>query len=374
MKILDSGVVYKNEEPNMRYFQARQPAVRALSASEYLCIYNHGTAMESVDNTLAQVRTTDGGKTWRHEGFILESLHVPKQPVYSYFAPHLGKMKNGDLCLLSVRFRRENPELRVYNPQTGGCLPCDTTYFLSSDNGQTWRGPHIIPLPKGVVGYGCGPILETHDNRWMVSFETWKAFADPAPIKTRNFVLFSDDHGKTWNDEQVIVEDLTAAKVYWDTIFNIHRDGAILGLMWTHDLKAAKDLPLHRTFSADNGKTWFGPEPTNLEGQINVTMELPDGRLFVIYNRRNCERPGVYTALSKDKGKTWDIANGMQIWDALGSANFGTNLGQTFLENLATFAFGRPDAHLINESEMIIVFWATQNMITHVRWCKLALS
>jgi hypothetical protein len=372
MKIIDSGVVYKNEKPSLTYFQARQPSVRVLSDLEYLCAYNHGTALESVDNTLATVRTVDGGKSWTHEGFVFDK-DKDAPPSYSYFSPHIGTMKDGGLGILSVRWRRNDPMEHVYNPDTGGILPAETTYFLSEDKGMNWQGPTIIAMPEGFMGYGCGPILETAEGRWMVAFETWKAHGDRSPQKCRNFVLFSEDRGKTWGDEAVIIDDPAGKKVFWDSIFSVHEDGTILGLMWTHDLKTAKDLPLHRSYSKDHGRTWTTPEPTNLQGQMNHTIKLPDGRLMVIFNRRNCDDPGVYATCSEDMGLTWDVENSIQIWDALAGAHMGQRKDGSFLENLASFAFGCPEVRMIDDKTVIAVFWATENLITHVRWCKLAL-
>ena len=373
MEIVDQGVVYKNKLPSLRHFQARQPAVRALSEKEFLVAYGHGIAMESIDNTVGLVRTTDGGKSWQHEGFVVPPAVEGQPPYCSYAAPELAVMKNGDLSLLSVRFWRDGAEDIVYNPKTGGIRKAETTYFISKDKGKTWQGPNVIPTPEGFVGYACGTIVETRDNKWMVGFETWKAFDDTAPAKTRNFVLISSDEGKTWDQEYVIVEDLEAKKSYWDVIYSTLNNGTIFGLMWTHDPATAKDLPLHRTYSEDCGRTWLKPEPTNLQGQINITVDLGDGRLMIIYNRRNCDDAGIYITTSEDMGKTWNLDNQVLVWNAHGRANIGTDKGETFLDNWATFAFGRPDIHRIDDKHFIIVFWATEDMITQVRWCKLAL-
>ena len=104
--IEDSGIVYTNPEPGLEPVHAMQPAVRAVSDSEFVCIYRHGTAMESVYSVLGRCRSSDGGKTWRHEGFVEQTL-PGDEPTYSYFCPHLTRLADERLVLLSGRFRRE---------------------------------------------------------------------------------------------------------------------------------------------------------------------------------------------------------------------------------------------------------------------------
>ena len=370
--LADSGTIFINDHPELRYVHAMQPAVRVLSETECICVYKHGTALESVDSVLAQMRTLDGGQTWRNEGFVPGAL-PGDGPVYSYFSPHLTRLRDGRLLILSVRFRRDDPNRRCYNPETGGCLFPDTTFFVTSDKGKTWSGPQVIPI-GGRYAYSGGPIVELNDGRWMVVFETWKPYDDPSPLKTRVFALFSSDQGQHWGDETVVYQDEAGRKAFWDVQYRQLRDGTFLGMAWSHDPKAAKDLPHHRIVSTDNGRTWSLSEPTNRHGQFNVTLELPDGRLLGVYNLRNAERPGVYAALSEDQGQTWDLDNQVQVWDALGQANIGLSRGMTFLESLATFAFGKPDVDLINDHEVITAFWATLSCITHIRWCKITIE
>ena len=365
----DSGVIFKNDHPELKYIHAMQPAVRALSETEYIALYRHGTAMESVDSVLGQLRTVDGAKSWQSEGFINGTLSG-NAPIYSYFSPHLTLLRDGRIVILSVRFKRDDPNRRVYNPQTGGCIFPETTFFVSDDKGKTWSGPNVIAI-GGRYAYSGGPIVELDDGRWMVVFETWKQWDDPEPIKARMFALFSTDQGASWADETVVYTDNGANKLFWDVSYSQLRDGTILGMAWTHDITSAKDLPHHQIISTDNGKTWEQPLLTNRLGQFNVHLELSDGRLLGVYNLRNVERPGVFASLSQDGGRSWDIDNQVQIWDARGQANTGTPKGSTFLDDLATFAFGKPDAYLVNEKEVIVAFWATVSYITHIRWCKL---
>ena len=80
--INDSGVIFKNDQPELKYIHAIQPGIRALSETDYIAVYRHGSAMESVDSVLGQMRSSDGGKTWQNEGFVDGSHSICRERWY----------------------------------------------------------------------------------------------------------------------------------------------------------------------------------------------------------------------------------------------------------------------------------------------------
>jgi len=352
-----------------------QPTIKIIGMEEYLILFKQGSGMESVDSTIIQMRTQDGGKTWQNEGSLVPAYDLEKKdfhldkPVYSYFCPHLTRLKNSCLILLTVRFRRDDLSRRCYNSVTGGCLQPDTTLFFSSDNGQSWNGPKIVDI-QNRYAYSGGPVVELADESLMIVMETWKDFDDPKPGSTHVFSLFSKDLGKTWESETVVFSDPAGNLLLWDMVFKRFSDNMVGTFAWTHDAKSGKDLVHHRIFSADEGKTWSKPEPTNRQGQFNVTLELPDSSLLGVYNLRNTPNPGIYASLSLDQGRTWDLENQITIWDTSGSSRSDADSNANFLEDLVTFAFGKSDMDLLNDHEAIIVFWATKSCTTQICWAK----
>ena len=365
----ESGVVYTNPAPELRHIHAMQPSVRAVSGRELLCTYRRGEAMESVYSVLGTCRSTDGGRTWSDEGLIEQAVS-DEGPTYSYFCPHLTRLADGRLVILSVRFRRDDPNQRCYNPDTGGCLPPDTTIFVSGDGGATWTEPAVIAIDSRYA-YAGGPVVELADRRWMVVFETWKPFDDPTPVGTRLFALFSSDAGRTWGDETQIFSDPTGTTRFWDVSFTPLGGETVAGWAWAHDTSENSDLPHHRLTSRDSGTTWESPVVTNRLGQVNAAVRLPDGRLFSAYNLRHGSSPGVYGVISEDEGLTWDLEGQVRIWDAIGRADIGERKEGSFLEELASFAFGKPDAVLVDGNRVVVTHWATRACVPHIRWCRL---
>ena len=373
LTVTEAGVLFINDAPELRPVHAMQPAVHAFSATEFFSVFRYGSAMESVDSMLCQMRTHDAAKTWSNGGFIRGTVPDATGPVYSYFCPHMTALRDGRLVVLTCAFRRDDPNQPLYNPKTGGCLPCDTTLFISNDKGKTWSGP-IVVRPGEHYAYAGGPMVELANGRWMVVFETWKAYDDPSPMTTRLFALFSSDQGQTWGDETTVCEDQTGKTSFDDVQFLQLADATIVAMAWTHDRGESHALPHHRIVSPDNGRTWQPPEPTNRKGQYNVTRELPDGRLFGAYNLRHVDRPGVYATLSTDQGKTWDIDRQVQVWDATGRSRIGSQGNGSFLKDVSSFAFGKPDACVISDREILVVFWATEACVTHTRWAKVVID
>ena len=75
--------------------------------------------------------------------------------------------------------------------------------------------------------------------------------------------------------------------------------------------------------------------------------------------------------LSEDGGKTWDLDNQVAIWDAYGEARVGVAAGGRELQQHVTIAFGKPDAQLLADGDILATFWCTQACVTHIRWCRL---
>jgi Neuraminidase (sialidase) len=85
---------------------------------------------------------------------------------------------------------------------------------------------------------------------------------------------------------------------------------------------ASNEGYLWQTESTDDGHTWSKPFKTNIWGHPAEIVELKDGRLLCVYGYRRAPF-GVRASLSKDGGKTWDVANEIVLRSDGGSGDLG---------------------------------------------------
>ncbi len=368
IKIVDSGILYQNPLPQLRMIHASFPNIQQISVKEFLCVYRRGSAWESVDGVIGKLRSTDGGKTWLGEGEVREDFGSERR--YSYRGGHLTKIKDGTLLLTSCRFDRSDPDKPIFNPLTEGYLPVDAALFHSLDGGRTWSSPQAVSLPEGEIGNPIGPVLELSDNRWLMPFETWKSYDDTGPAQQRTVAIFSEN-GKTWDNLTSIADGRAEGIVYWDSTIITLKDDRLFALLWTRDLKSDIDLPIHRTISNDGGRTWSKPESTGVNGHTMSVVDLGNQHLLMVYSLRNVEQPGIMAVLSENEGKSWKLTDQVMIWDAHEQTNVGVANRDRCLADMATYAFGKPQAIKTTEGSILVSFWCTQACVTHIRWSML---
>ncbi len=371
IKIIDSGIIYKNPQPDLKPIQAYFPFIEQLGKKELICIYSQGSAFGSVDRVLIKSRSLDGGKTWINDGLIWDTKNDNKK--YSYNIGCITKLKDDSLVIVSTRWDRSDPDKPFYNPITEGYLPSEIILFWSFDNGYTWTSPQIVSLPNGLIGNNSGCIVELDDGNLLLPFETWKSYEDSSLAKQKALALLSKDYGKTWNELITVADGEVDGLYYWDERIIKSGINKLTAVFWTHDIKNDKDLKVHISFSEDNGKTWSKPKPTNLNGAVTYPVKLNDGRLLSVYSLRYGGLPGIYAALSYDEGNTWDLENQVILWDARGQSNIGS-IKSKEISTMMGYAFGMPSVKLLDNGKLIACFWCTDSCITHVRWCKLSID
>jgi hypothetical protein len=371
IKILDEGILYYNQNPGYQSIHAYFPYIEQLDDKEFICLYGRGSAMAGADRVVAQLRSTDGGKTWKEEGVVRDPSKDEKE--FMYYHGAVTKLKNGRLIAVLTRFDRSDPGELMWDPETGFGYPQSEIVILWSDNkGQDWSEPKIVPFPEGMLGNHGGPVIELDNGNLMLGWEQWKHSTDPLPFpEQKSLVFISEDGGNNWG-YPVIVADGTKKKIgYFDARFTRMGSGQLLALFWTFDIKADKAMAVHRSVSRDSGETWSDPEPTNItNGAIAHPVRLDNGKLLAAYTVRYGGDPGIYAVLSGDEGISWDINDRVRLWDATGNTNVGP-MKDRELETMMGYAFGMPYVMQLKDGNVMACFWCTSECITHIRWCVL---
>jgi hypothetical protein len=370
LRIVSEGILHRNPNPGYKAECAYLPNVLPLSEAEYICAIRIGSAFYSADGKLTLLRTTDAGKTWIKEGLIWDPKFDTTS--YTYTAPHLTRLADGKLTLIARRWDSSDPELPIFNAETGGIRSGEVVLFRSFDSGKTWSAPEVLDLPGAGQADTPSQLIELRNGRWLLACELWKAWADTSPLHLKGFVLFSDDEGKTWKDRVDFPSATDPQRMFSHSRYTQMLDGRVAALQWTQEIGAAKDLKLHFTVSDESGKEWTGPLPTNLEAQTSWVADLGGGTLAATYTRRGGEKPGICVTLSEDGGTTWDLENQVLVWDAVGQEFLGVSHKPSYPASHDNIAFGKPHTVRLPNGEIICSWWCTQACVTHSRFAKLA--
>jgi len=368
LEILDSQVLYANPHQGDWVINAYHPRVLEVARGEVICAYRRGAALYSDDNRTYLARSTDAGRSWTDEGCVWDGSR--DEQTYWYGATDLALMDDGEIVLSGFRIHRPTPDTLFYNEATGTCLTEETVLQRSRDGGRTWSRPEVIRKPEGMILEVTGPVVACGDGRWLLPFDLGKAYDDPTPLRQQVYGLCSTDRGKTWGETVRISGGAESDKTFWHARVVKLSDGRLMTFPWTGDRNGREFLTLHRVVSEDDGRTWGEPIATNVLGQTNHIVELPDGVLAMVYSYRQAEAPGIYLALSEDDGFTWDIENNVRIWDAYGRESLGVARTDTYPSSHDNIAFGAPHVERLSDGDLLATFWAGQSGQTVCRCAR----
>ncbi len=248
-------------------------------------IYNHPSHGYGDNSDVELWISEDKGINWTFRSRI--SSH-PEEPLGIRMNHAVGLNADGHLVALISGYRRRQklPMLKLQR-------------CISKDQGKTWDRklldldvvPHgdIFKLPNGRLV--CPAYYKLGDQ----------------PKRRRAVVIFSNDGGNTWGNEQLTAEDVSESHL-------IRRpDGTWLAVGRTSCRDRMDGALPHGSGeilirSNDEGKTWSEPKLISPQGQENAhLLELADGRLLCSFTSRIPGLFGVVLRLSSDGGKTWSI-------------------------------------------------------------------
>lgn len=375
LELVDSGILYINQDPAHYHVFASHAHPVQLSAQEFVATYQRGDGMYAPNGNIALARSVDGGVTWQHEGFVPDKSGDDRP--YAYHDGFLSQLADGTLVVFAFRTDRSEPDKSMFSP-SGGLMENQTVLFFSTDKGHTWTKPQPIQLPEGLVATPASTIVELADGRWLATFDQWHGYADDRPYKPVMLAFYSSDRGATWNDMTVMADGASIGKGFWHGKTIRLQDDRLFTLYWAADMtqtdKGVVNLPIHAVITDKAGQPWRMPEPTNLPGQTNWPAQLPDGTLAAIYTLRESEQPGFFVVLSPDLGKSWDLDHQIRVWDTTGWTTIGISSPDKYPRSHDTVAFGAPTLMTTLEGELYASWWCTYASITHVRWARLRVA
>ena len=369
----DRGILYANPHPGDWAINAYFPRVVELAPDELLCAYRRAAALYADDGRSYMLRSVDGGRTWDDEGCVHDGSSDDRP--YSYSLTSIAKLGEGGLVLAGLRLVRPRADMPVYNAETGGSITRQSILCRSCDSGRTWSPPQPIALPAapGAVLNAYGPVVPLDSGEWLLAFDPGKLWDDPSPLRRQVVGYLSSDEGASWSEEVAIAGTPHHDRAFWHARVARMDDGRVMAFPWTGSVDASAFHPLHRVVGSPDGRTWSEPESTGIPGQTNCPVDLGEGCVAIIVTVREADEPGIYVALSRDDGLTWDLDRMVQVWNAYGQESLGVPRTDTYPASHDTIAFGAPDLIRLLDGELLGSFWASQQNQMVCRWSRLRL-
>jgi hypothetical protein len=304
MEIVSSGTVYAGGGQSDRR-SCTFPSICVSPSKRWLCAFRAAPSKSGLSGQQVLITWSDDeGHTWCDPVAPFRPIEVEGR-VGSLRLAALTPLGDGSIIAVSSWVDDSDPSLPYYNAQTEGLL--DTRIFLSrsANDGVTWSQPTLIDTsPFKVPTPITGPLLRLHNGELACQFELNKSYRDPSVWRHSSVLLFSKDGGRSWPEHAITSNDPTNRLFYWDQRPGVLCDGRILDMFWTYDNQQATYLNIHGRLSLDHGRTWSPFWDTQVPGQPAPPVELPDGRLGLVYADRT-SAPAIKMRTSHDGGRSW---------------------------------------------------------------------
>jgi sialidase-1 len=240
-------------------------------------------------------RSADQGKTWQNLLLVWDNgANTCGNP-----CPVVDRT-TGTIWLLLTHNLGSDTEAQIIAGKSKG----RRTVWVSrsTDDGITWSTP--VEITEAVrkedwTWYATGPGtgIQTRSGRLVIPCDNIVAGSK----RRQAHVIYSDDHGKTWQLGGVVGPDCNECQVVE------LRDGRLMLNIRSYRGQNRR-LVAH---SKDGGLTWSDPvaDPALIEPVCQASLtRLPDGRALLFSNPASKKRENLTVRLSTDDGRTWPVA------------------------------------------------------------------
>lgn len=369
MQIINEGIVFSADAQSWQRV-ACFPGLTRLADGRILCIFRIGRTKDSADETLRISESSDEGRTWQFMSFAPATTFggVPG----SFRLGHLIETARDHLLVIGCWANRQNPDVPIAHPETGGCLDMKMLTFRSTDGGATWSVGEEIPEPFPQPELS-GPIVAlAEEGEFLLPVENQKTYFDPAPIDQKACVLLSHDYGATWIEAVMLTHD--PARDYWcHRITRLPDSNRLIDLTWAYDVKTQQDLPIHILHSSPDGRTWSEPQSTGVLGQLSTAFSIDDDTLLMGYVHRH-QPASIRLRQSRDGGQSWDAAEELVIFSAAPNQPTDGSGGDIaeYYKFMSNYTFGWTPMVQLQNGNVLLAYFAGTTEATDIRWTEIA--
>jgi hypothetical protein len=374
MKIVERGVIYDaGQAPANRRFCSHTNAL-IMQDGRILVTFRAGSmCKDSPDENIIIRNSADGGKTWETlvDGFAALENGVPS----GWRKAALTEMAPGHLIGAFNWFDRSDPTRRIMHPETGGTLPSRIIIMESSDGGRTWGDSRTVETSPYTGISACCPMLKLRDSALALPYESWKSYFDASPGRHHAILRVSHDSAHTFGPSIIVANDPANQFLYWDQRMAVDPEsGTIIDTFWTYDRIAKRDTHPHIAWGSPDGATWSRPADMGFAGQKVYPLPLPGGRLLAVYEHRHTP-PSMRIVMSKDLGKTWDMAHELVFFEAGVEREAGMETEREFkqaVDDMFEWTFGHPIPLWLSDGQVFIAFYAGDAESQGIHWVRIA--
>ena len=358
MRLLDTGIIYRNPIPHIWSRQAYFPSLARLADGTLVAAFSIGQAFESADLHSYVSISADNGKTWSEPKEL-----VPRREGWSDFA-RISLLPDGSLIGMIQWHDRSRPDTGLTNPETLGFTETEFS-VIRSRNGLEWSAPEKVAEP--LVGPSfemCCPIRPTKDGTLLFPTSTWQSWDGARPNGVKAVAFVSADNGSSWSYIDVMADPKDEI-IYWESRICELPDGRLLATAWVYDSARCTDL-LNR-YALGTAEGFQPPRSTGLTGQTMEPIVLPDGRILTAYRRT--DKPGLWGNLSHIEGGEWINDGEALLWTSQQGRLFAT--GENMVENFNVLRFGAPNGFVDTDGTCLICFWCVEDTVSNIRWVRI---
>lgn len=234
------------------------PDLVQTKSGKLICVFNE--CEHHLDRTNARVMITesfDRGRSWSPKRPISE----PGSRKAFLDCPRISLLSDGTMLIVCtmVTYHENGRSAEQY-------------LWRGDSEGEHFEGPEVLPF----CGIVPDKIQELSTGRILLAahFE-----ADEPQGKLRQYLWYSDDHGKTWSDRVTVAAD-PRYNLCEISILEMH-DGTLVGFLREN---SGIGVDILKTLSFDHGQTWTPVYETPMDcGHRPVAGYLKDGRIMVTY-------------------------------------------------------------------------------------------
>ena len=308
-RALGGQVVHRAREGVRGLFETR--AART-PAGDLLLMFpegNHYASGSGKVNDMIAYRSSDNGKTWQGPRLAFDIDYSQHG-----FIPLIPRGGN------RIYAFGTQPIPSKYSREKGRHENTPIGFRWSDDDGHTWSDVTLIRPENDpeFLGMSVTRMCETDNGTWILGSHA--ADWSKKPLETRQYLLRSEDRGKTWT--------LIPGKRpggWFAADFGRMDEGRPINLGGGNVLFMAR-TPTGRIWTArstDDGKTWSDPEASPLvhPDAPPMVFHLSDGKTLIAFHHNRHiqtqytglsgkmegmrDRSEIWIATSKDGGHTW---------------------------------------------------------------------